>query len=128
MRANASIGACIVRARTPDSSGMAQVSTAPMATNRHTPAPTMRPPASASRSPTFWARKTVTPMAMLDTILVMVIIICDPVDTADTSSAPANLPTTSRSTAPYNACKNRASSTGSTNRSSGPRILPSVKL
>ena len=52
-------------------------------------------------------------MAKLLTRLVSVIMICEPVDTADTSAGEANLPTMSRSTAPYIACKNRANSTGS---------------
>ena len=67
------------------------------------------------------------PIEKLTSILVRVIIICEPVDTAETSVFSANCPTTSRSTAPYIACKNIASRTGSMNLSSFESIAPLVK-
>ena len=70
----------------------------------------------------------VAPMAKLLIRLVSVIMIWEPVDTADTSTAWANLPTIIKSTAPYIACRNSARKTGAMNRRSGDRIFPSVKL
>ena len=70
----------------------------------------------------------VAPMARLETRLVSVIMMWEPVETAETSAGAPKRPTTSRSTAPYIDCKNSASSTGSANRTSGASILPSVKL
>lgn len=67
-------------------------------------------------------------MAKLLTRFVSVIMICEPVDTAETSADAANLPTINRSTAPYIACKNRANSTGSANKINGCKILPWVKV
>ena len=67
------------------------------------------------------------PIAKLMTRLVSVIMICEPVDTADTSRDAANLPTIIRSTAPYMDCRNMAKNTGSMNRRSGDKILPVVK-
>lgn len=52
--------------------------------------------------------------------------ICEPVDTADTLAEDANLPTISKSTAPYIACGKSASNTGTANRSNGCMIFPSV--
>lgn len=52
--------------------------------------------------------------------------ICEPVDTADTSAEDANLPTISKSTAPYIARRKSASNTGTANRSNGCMIFPSV--
>ena len=57
----------------------------------------------------------------------MVIIIWEPVETADTSIDWANRPTISKSTAPYIDCRNIAKNTGSINPMSGIRILPVVK-
>ena len=73
------------------------------------------------------ASKIVVPMAKLTTRPVIVIIICEPVETAETSSDWANLPTIRRSTAPYMACSSMAANTGSMNFSSGDKILPLVK-
>ena len=67
-------------------------------------------------------------MAKLVTRFVMVIMICDPVDTAETSAEQANLPTISKSTAPYIDCRNIAKNTGTIKRISGERIFPSVKF
>ena len=67
-------------------------------------------------------------MAKLLTRLVSVIMICDPVETAETSAEEANFPTIRRSTAPYIACRKSASRTGSANKISGFRILPCVKV
>ena len=53
--------------------------------------------------------------------------ICEPVETPDTSAFVQNLPTTSRSTAPYVACRNMANSTGSMKRMSFGRIASLVK-
>ena len=50
-----------------------------------------------------------------------------PVDTADTSAALPNLPTISKSTAPYIVCKNSAAKIGIMNLTSGEKIFPSVK-
>lgn len=58
----------------------------------------------------------------------MVCMIWEPVETPEISAASPNFPTTIRSTAPYMACRNRASSTGSANRRSSCRILPCVKF
>ena len=69
-----------------------------------------------------------TAMAKLLTRFVSVIMICEPVDTAETSADAANLPTINRSIAPYIACKNRANSTGSANKINGCKILPWVKV
>ena len=70
----------------------------------------------------------VVPMARLLTRKVIVCMIWLPVETADTSAAVPNWPTTSRSTAPYMACRQSASSTGIVNLSRGARILPCVKF
>lgn len=91
-------------------------------------APTVRPPFLRSPQPICWPSKIVVPMAKLLTRLVSVIMICEPVDTADTSAGEANLPTMSRSTAPYIACKNRVNSTGSAKTISGCKILPWTKV
>lgn len=97
--------------------GASSTSTAVMATartaNMTMAVPTVRPPFLRSPQPICWPSKIVVPMAKLLTRLVSVIMICEPVDTADTSAGEANLPTMSSSTAPYIACKNRANSTGS---------------
>jgi len=67
-------------------------------------------------------------MAKLLTRFVSVIIIYDPVETAETSTDDANFPTIRRSTAPYIACRNNANKTGSANRIKGFMIFPTVKL
>ena len=69
----------------------------------------------------------VVPMAKLVTRFVMVIIICEPVETADTSKDRANRPTIIRSTAPYIDCRNMAKNTGSMNPAKGFSIFPVVK-
>ena len=84
--------------------------------------PTVRPPFCFSPQPICWPSKIVVPMAKLLTRFVSVIMICEPVDTAETSADVANLPTINRSTAPYMACKNRANSTGSANKINGCKI------
>ena len=104
------------------------VSAMPMQANSVTQAPMVSPPFSAFPSPICCPSSIVAPMAKLETRLVSVIMICDPVETAETSAALPNRPTTSRSTAPYIACRNSAASTGSANRTSGDSILPSVKF
>lgn len=112
--------------------GASSTSTAVMATariaNMTMAVPTVRPQFLRSPQPICWPSKIVVPMAKLLTRLVSVIIICEPVDTADTSAGEANLPTMSRSTAPYIACKNRANSTGSAKTISGCKILPWTKV
>lgn len=85
--------------------------------------PTVRPPFFLSPQPICWPSKIVVPMAKLLTRFVSAIMICEPVDTAETSADAANLPTINRSTAPYIACKNRANSTGSANKINGCKIF-----
>ena len=68
--------------------------------NRRIPLPTILPPSSGFRSPIFCPRRMVIPMARELTRFVMVIMIMDPVATADTSADSANFPTIIRSTAP----------------------------
>ena len=90
------------------------------------------PPFFACPRPICCPSRIVAPMAKLATRLVRVIMICDPVVTAETCaetlSASVNCPTIIRSTAPYMACKNNAASTGRANRTSGSRICPSVNV
>ena len=102
--------------------------TAPMVAKRAILAPMMAPPFFALPIPICCPRNIVAPIARLVTRLPSVIMIWDPVTTAETSSLVANFPTTNRSTAPYIACKNNANITGMANRISGPIIFPSVKL
>lgn len=68
----------------------------------------------------------VVPIAKLLIRLVKVVIICESVDTAGTSAEEANLPTTSRSIAPYIACRNNADNTGNANKTNGCNIFSSV--
>ena len=90
--------------------------------------PTVLPLSSFFPQPICCPKYTVVPMAKLLIKFVRVIIIWEPVDTAETSADVANFPTIKRSTAPYIACKNRANRTGSANKISGPTIFPSVKV
>lgn len=52
--------------------------------------------------------------------------ICEPVETAETSTDEANFPTINKSTAPYIACKNNANKTGNAKKIRGCKILPWV--
>ena len=123
----ASSGAFIVAARFGAKNGTRNASTSPSAANIKRPLPTILPPSSAFFSPIFCPSNIVIPMQRLLMRLVIVVIICEPVETAETSAEPANLPTTRRSTAPYIACKNRAIRTGPANFKRGATIFPSVK-
>lgn len=98
------------------------------APNRAMALPSTRPPSSDRPSPSFWPSSTVAPIDSPVTSEVTVCITWLPVDTADTSAGWPNWPTTIRSTAPYMACRNSASSTGSVKRSNGDRIGPWIKL
>ena len=62
--------------------------------------PIILPQDSRSPSPSFCPSRMVVPMAKELMRLVTVIMICEPTATPETSSAVANFPTTSRSTAP----------------------------
>ena len=86
----------------------------------------MWPPSSRFPLPICCPSKIVVPIAKLLIRFVSVVMICEPVDTADTSAEEANFPTISRSTAPYIACKNSANRTGNANKMSGCKIFPSV--
>ena len=94
---------------------------------RKIPLPAICPASSGFPSPIFRPSCTVTPMASPLITMVMVCITWLPVDTADTSAATPNWPTTSRSTAPYMVWRKIASSTGRAKRSSGPNTGPWVK-
>ena len=108
-------------------SGRTKLSTIPTVRNITRPLPTILPPSSARFSPIFCPSRIVMPIHRLLRMLVIVIIIWDPVETADTSAELANFPTIRRSTAPYIACRNKARRTGPANFRSGPTILPLVK-
>ena len=98
------------------------------AANRQMPLPIAFPASSGRFSPIFWPVRMVIPIANPVIMTVMDCMIWLPVETADTSAAVPNWPTTSRSTAPYIACKKSANSTGKAKRISGDKIFPSVKL
>ena len=61
-----------------------------------------------------------------NSVCAKVVIICEPVDTAGTSAEEAYLPMTSRSIAPYIACRNNADNIGNANKTNGCNIFPSV--
>ena len=63
--------------------------------------PMILPQASRSFSPIFWPSRIVVPMAKELTRCVAVIMTWEPTETPETSEVVPNLPTTSRSTAPY---------------------------
>ncbi len=115
----------------PASCGARQAVTAvimiPMTRKSRIPHPAIRPPSSGFFRPIFSPISMVIPMARELIRFVRVIMIWEPVETAETSAALANFPTIIRSTAPYMACRNRAKRTGPTNRRSGPAIAPLVK-
>lgn len=99
--------------------------------NRLMPLPMILPASCFLPAPILVPTYTVSPIESPVMTTVIVCIIWLPVETADTYTSekvPPNCPTTNRSMAPYVACKNNASSTGSANRISGENILPSVKL
>ena len=58
---------------------------------------------SSSRMPVYLPTRMVPPSVRPVIRLVMIWVTCVPVETAATLSAPANRPTTARSTAPYSA-------------------------
>ena len=87
-------------ARVPESSGTSTVITAPIRKNATALVPMILPPDARSPSPIFWPSRMVVPMANELIRFVIVIMICEPTATPDTSAAAAYLPTTSRSTAP----------------------------
>ena len=107
---------------------MITVITTPMMMNSMILAPMILPPSSALPSPIFLPRRIVVPMAIPTTKAVTSCISQLPVETADTSAAWANCPTTSMSTAPYMVCRKIAASTGRANLTSGIRIFPFVKF
>ena len=98
--ANASAGAFMTSASTPESSGTSTVITAPMRKNAAMLVPMILPPESRSPSPIFCPSKMVVPIANELMRFVTVIMICEPTATPETSAAVAYFPTTSRSTAP----------------------------
>ncbi len=91
-------------------------------------APMVLPPSLLRPMPICWPSRMVAPMEKAEIMPVMVPISCEPVETADTSAELPYCPTISRSTAPYMACKIRASRTGKANLSKGSRMGPVVKL
>ena len=125
-RVNDSAGAFISEARDGALIPSRTEAVTPMTANKAMPAPMMRPPSFAFPSPIFWPSSIVMPIARPMKILVTVIMTCEPVETADTSAVPANLPTTIRSTAPYMDCRKDAASIGIAKRIRGPVIGPSV--
>ncbi len=125
---NASSGAFSIFARAPAPNAMTAVRTIPITPNRRTPVPMVLPTSRVFPAPICCPITTVIPIAKPVIMFVIVCVICDPVETPETSDASAKCPTTIRSTAPYIACRNIAASTGSMNASSGLMIEPSVKL
>ena len=109
-------------------SSIKKVITTPMMAKRTMLAPMIFPASSGFPSPSLRPRSTVVPMAIPTTNEVISCISQLPVETAETSAAVANRPTTSISTAPYIVCKNNAASTGSANRTREVRIFPFVKF
>ena len=118
----------MIPARFPANNEISTVRIIPMDIKSIIPFATIFPPSEAFFSPIFCPKNTVMPMERELTRFVSVIIICDPVDTPDTSAGSANFPTIIRSTAPYSDCRNNANSTGIANLRSGASILPSVKF
>ena len=114
-------------ARAPEKRGTKMVRSAPAPRKSRMLVPTMRPRASRSPSPNFCPSRMVVPMEKELTRPVMVIISWEPTATPDTSAAWAYLPTITRSTAPYRACRNNASRMGRQNLSRGPAMGPFVK-
>ena len=98
--ANASAGACIAVAIFPAIAGMSTVSSTPVPRNRTILVPMILPPDFLSPSPIFCPSRIVDPIAKELIRFVIVIMICEPTATPDTSSARAYCPTTIRSTAP----------------------------
>ena len=103
------------------------VNARPVTAKITSPVPIIIAASSGRFCPIFCPTATVTPIEKLTIRLVSVSTICDPVETAETSAFVPNCPTTSRSTAPYIACKNIANSTGSMNLRSFGSIAPLVK-
>ena len=82
------------------------------------------PALSLSPAPIAWPMSTVTPMVSPVTMVVTATISWLPVATAEMLAVEPNCPTTTRSTAPYSACKNRESMSGTEKRMREGRIFP----
>ena len=124
----ASSGACIMRDIWAEKVTNTAVQTTAIMAKSAMPVPITLPPTSLLPSPIFCPSNMVMPIEKLVSTNVRLCIIWLPVATPETSAVEANLPTISRSIAPYIACKNSARKTGYANLSSGPSIFPLVKL
>ena len=91
----------MIRATGTAHSSIRNVITTPIRRNKTTLAPMIFPASSGLPSPSFLPSNTVVPMAIPTTKEVISCISQLPVETAETSAAAANCPTTSISTAPY---------------------------
>ena len=120
----ASSGACSRRQKGAASVTSKAVSPSATQTNRQMAEPMTLPASSGFPSPIFCPSRTVTPVVRPTSSEVTSCMAWLPVETAEISAVPANLPTTIRSTAPYIACRNSASSTGPAKRSRDGRMLP----
>ena len=127
MPLKASAGACIQDDICGAASSMTAVTASATVPNRQMPPPTVRPAPPHFPSPIFCPSSTVTPMARPVMTTVTVCTTWLPVETAEMSAAAPNFPTTCRSTAPYMAWSNSASSTGRAKRSRDGKIGPLVK-
>ena len=97
------------------------------AAKKHTAPPITFPHRSCLCSPIYCPNRTVTPMDSPAVTNTTKLIILLPVDTAERPAVVPNQPTTSKSTAPYMACKIRAQRMGIINLANLAGILPVVK-
>lgn len=93
-----------------------------------TPVPTPCPACCRFPAPMALPTNTVTPMVRPVSTIVSRFSSWLPEATPDCSLIPANRPTMIRSAAPYMACRNRASRTGSAKPSREGRIFPRTRL
>ena len=127
VRPTASLGACIITAICLEKTIITMKSTTEIIVNTTIAPPIKAPICSGFFSPIYLAISTVTPIANCVITNVTKLSTWLPVDTAERPSVVPNLPTTSKSTAPYAACNINAPSIGIIKGISFPNILPCVK-
>ena len=127
MLSNASFGAFINDATPGANVTKTTVKMIAITANIEIPLPTTSPASFFFPWPSFWPINIVIPIASPVTVRVITCINWLPVETAETSAAWPNLPTTSKSTAPYIVCKNNAANIGMMNVTRGEKIFPCVK-
>ena len=128
VRSTASCGACMSTAMVLAKGTIITHSTMEINPNTSTDPPITGPILSLLSSPIACPISTVTPMERPVITNVTRFRTWLPVETPDRPAVVPNLPTTSRSTAPYIACRTSEPNIGNMNFTSFFRILPEVKL